>query len=62
VNNAQIALAWVLQQPGITAPIIGATKLHYLDDAIAALQIKLDAEELKWLAEPYQPRNVLANL
>ncbi|HEV3333404.1 MAG TPA: aldo/keto reductase [Bryobacteraceae bacterium] len=35
VNNAQVALAWVLQQPGITAPIVGATKLQYLDDAIA---------------------------
>ena len=62
VNNAQVALAWVLHQPGITAPIIGATKLHYLDDAIAALSLKLDAEELKFLAEPYQPRGMLANL
>jgi len=62
VNNAQVALAWVLHQPGITAPIIGATKLHYLDDAIAALSLKLDAEELKSLAEPYQPRGMLANL
>lgn len=62
VNNAQIALAWVLQQPGVTAPIIGATKLSYLDDAIAALQIRLDADELKSLAEPYRARNVLANL
>ncbi len=62
VNNAQIALAWVLQQPGITAPIVGATKLPYLDDAMAALKIKLDAEELKALAEPYQPRGMLANL
>jgi aryl-alcohol dehydrogenase (NADP+) len=62
VNNAQVALAWVLQQPGITAPIIGATKLQYLDDAVAALSLKLDADELKHLAEPYQPRGVLANL
>lgn len=62
VNNAQIALAWVLHQPGITAPIIGATKLHYLDDAMAALSLKLDADELKFLAEPYQPRGMLANL
>ena len=62
VHNAQIALAWVLQQPGITAPVIGATRLHYLDEAVAALAIKLDAGELKSLAEPYQPRNVLANL
>jgi len=62
VNNAQVALAWVLHQPGITAPIIGATKLHYLDDAVAALSLKLDAEELKFLAEPYQPRGMLANV
>ena len=62
VNNAQVALAWVLQQPGITAPIIGATKLNYLDDAIAALSLKLDEAELKSLTEPYQPRGVLANL
>ena len=62
VNNAQVALAWVLQQPGITAPIIGATKLHYLDDAVAALKLKLDDAELKLLAEPYRPRGVLANV
>ncbi len=47
VNNAQIALAWVLQQPGVTAPIIGASKMHQLDDAMAALSIKLDESELK---------------
>jgi aryl-alcohol dehydrogenase (NADP+) len=62
VSNAQVALAWVLQQPAVTAPIIGATKLHYLDEAVGALRIKLDDAELKSLAEPYQPRNVLANL
>ncbi|MBZ5580220.1 MAG: aldo/keto reductase [Acidobacteriia bacterium] len=62
VHNAQVALAWVLHQPGITAPIIGATKLSYLDDAVAALSLKLDEAELKSLAEPYQPRGMLANL
>jgi aryl-alcohol dehydrogenase (NADP+) len=62
VSNAQVALAWVLQQPGITAPIIGATKLHHIDDAVAALALRLDSDELKSLAEPYRPRNVLANL
>ena len=62
VRNAQVALAWVLQQPGITAPIVGATKLNYLDDAVAALGLKLDEAELKALAEPYQPRGMLANL
>ena len=55
IPNAQVALAWVLQQPGVTAPIIGASKMKHLDDAIAALDVKLDAAELKALAEPYQP-------
>jgi aryl-alcohol dehydrogenase (NADP+) len=51
-----------MQQPGITAPIIGATKMHHLDDAVAAMKLKLDEAELKALAEPYQPRGMLANL
>jgi aryl-alcohol dehydrogenase (NADP+) len=59
--NAQIALAWLLHQPGVTAPIIGATKMPHLDDAVAALEVKLDAEELKALAEPYQPHRVLGH-
>jgi aryl-alcohol dehydrogenase (NADP+) len=61
VPNAQVALAWVLQQPGITAPIIGAGKMSHLDDAVAALDIKLDDGELKALAEPYQPHPVLGH-
>ena len=61
VNNAQIALAWVLQQPGVTATIIGASKMHQLDDAIAALGIKLDASELELLTEHYKPRPIMAH-
>lgn len=61
VSNAQVALAWVLQQPGITAPIIGASKMHHLDDAVAALTLKLDDNEMKALAEPYQPHRVLGH-
>jgi 1-deoxyxylulose-5-phosphate synthase len=61
VNNAQIALAWVLRQPGVTAPIIGASKMYQLDDAIAALSIKLDESELKSLTEPYRPRAIMAH-
>jgi aryl-alcohol dehydrogenase (NADP+) len=59
--NAQVALAWLLAQPGVTAPIIGASKLEHLDDAIAALDIKLDDAELKSLAEPYSPHPVLGH-
>ncbi len=58
VPNAQAALAWVLHQPGVTAPIIGATKMHHLDDAVAALSLKLDTAEIQALSEPYQPHPV----
>jgi aryl-alcohol dehydrogenase-like predicted oxidoreductase len=59
VPNAQIALAWLLAQPGVTAPIIGASKLSHLEDAFAALAITLDEEELKALSAPYRPHPVL---
>ncbi len=61
VPNAQVALAWLLHQPGVTAPIVGASKMHHLDDAVAALALKLDAAELKALAEPYQPHRILGH-
>jgi 1-deoxyxylulose-5-phosphate synthase len=59
--NAQVALAWLLHQPGVTAPIVGASKMEHLEDAVAALSVKLDAQELKALAEPYQPHPVLGH-
>jgi aryl-alcohol dehydrogenase (NADP+) len=61
VPNAQIALAWVLAQPGITAPIVGASKMSHMDDALAALAIKLDADELKSLAQPYEPHAIIGH-
>ena len=61
VNNVQVALAWILQQPGLTAPIIGATKEHHLDDAVKALELKLEPEELKALEEPYRPHPILGH-
>src|SRR5215510_345865 len=61
-NNAQVALAWVLHQPGITSPIIGASKPGHLEDAMKALTVKLDADELKYLSDLYKPRTVLANV
>jgi aryl-alcohol dehydrogenase (NADP+) len=61
IPNAQVALAWVLQQPGITAPIVGASRMSHLDDAVAALNVKLDTSELQALAEPYQPHRVLGH-
>jgi aryl-alcohol dehydrogenase-like predicted oxidoreductase len=59
VPRAQVALAWVLQKPVITAPIVGATKLGQLDDAIAALAVKLTPEEIKTLEAPYVPHAVV---
>jgi aryl-alcohol dehydrogenase (NADP+) len=61
VPSAQIALAWLLAQPAVTAPIVGASKMNHLDDAVKALDIRLDAEELAALAEPYQPHPVLGH-
>jgi len=61
VSNAQVALAWVLHQPGITSPIIGASKLHQLDELVAAMDLKLDAEELKRLSELYQPHAIIGH-
>jgi aryl-alcohol dehydrogenase-like predicted oxidoreductase len=61
VPNAQVALAWVLQQPGITAPIIGASKMRHLEDAVAALTLKLDEAELTALAGAYRPHPVLGH-
>jgi aryl-alcohol dehydrogenase (NADP+) len=61
VSSAQVALAWLLQKPGVTAPIIGASKMHHLDEALAALEIKLSADELKQLEEPYRPHPVLGH-
>ncbi|MBI5296167.1 MAG: aldo/keto reductase [Chloroflexi bacterium] len=61
VNGSQVALAWLLNKPHITSPIIGATKMAHLDQAIAALEIKLDEAEVKRLEEPYQPHPVLGH-
>lgn len=62
IPNAQVALAWLLQQPGVTAPIVGASKMRHLEDAVASLSVKLDELELKALAEPYQPHVVLGHV
>ena len=56
VGPAQIALAWILAKPGVTAPIIGSSKMNHLDEAVAALDIDLSEEEMSYLEAPYQPR------
>jgi 1-deoxyxylulose-5-phosphate synthase len=58
VSQAQIALAWLLSKPVVTAPIIGATRPQHLDDALAALSLQLSAEEIHKLEEPYVPHEI----
>ena len=58
VTNAQVALAWVLGQPGVTSPIIGASKMNHLEEAAGALNLRLNEDEMKALAEIYQPHSI----
>jgi aryl-alcohol dehydrogenase (NADP+) len=61
VTPTQVALAWLLAQPGVTAPIIGATKPEHLDQASAAADIVLEAEDRRYLEELYTPHPVLGH-
>ncbi|MGQ5667967.1 aldo/keto reductase, partial [Streptomyces sp. ECR2.10] len=58
VPRARVALAWVASRPGVTAPIVGATKPHHIEDAIAALDLHLTEEEIAELEEPYTARGI----
>src|SRR6478735_6419541 len=58
VPAAQVALAWLLHKPGVTAPIVGATKPEHVDDAVAAVEVALTADEIVRLEEPYVPHAV----
>jgi 1-deoxyxylulose-5-phosphate synthase len=60
VTMAQVALAWHFSKPEVTAPIVGATKLHHLDDALGALDIELTNEEIERLERAYTPRPATA--
>ena len=62
VAPAQLALAWLLHKPGVTAPIVGATKPGHLEDALAAEELTLTADEVRRLEEPYLPHPVLGHL
>ncbi|HZS84472.1 MAG TPA: aldo/keto reductase [Stellaceae bacterium] len=59
VKPAQVALAWLLRQPGLAAPVIGATRLEQIDDATAAVALQLTAEEAESLESPYRPRPIM---
>jgi aryl-alcohol dehydrogenase-like predicted oxidoreductase len=59
VPRARIALAWLAHKPAVTAPIVGASSMHHLDDAVAALSLKLTPDEIAALEEPYLPHPVV---
>lgn len=61
VPRAQVALAWLLNKPPVVAPIVGATKISHLEDAVAALQVHLSQEEMNHLEEPYQPHRIVGH-
>jgi aryl-alcohol dehydrogenase (NADP+) len=58
ISPAQVALAWLLRNPMVTSPIVGVTKPSHLADAIAAVDIELDADEVAYVEEPYVPHSV----
>jgi aryl-alcohol dehydrogenase-like predicted oxidoreductase len=58
VAPAQVALAWLLHKRGVTAPIVGATKLEHLEDALAAVELSLSEDEVTRLEEPYVPHAI----
>jgi len=62
VPPAQVALAWLLRNPVVAAPIVGTTKPHHLDDAVAAVDLQLSAEEVERLEEPYTPHAIAGHL
>ena len=62
VKKAQIALAWLWTKKPVVAPIIGATKLSHIDDALGALEVKLSDEEIKYLEEAYIPHPIMGQI
>lgn len=60
-SMAQIALAWLLHKPGVTSPIIGATKMHHLEESVGALDVNLSDEDMDYLEEPYQPKPIMGH-
>jgi len=61
VPPAQVALAWLLHRPGVTAPIVGTTKASHVDDALAAVKLELTEEEIRRMEDRYVPHSVLGH-
>jgi len=62
VSMAQVSMAWVMSKPGVTAPIVGTTKMDNLKDIIGSLDVKLTEEEIKYLEEPYIPQAIVGHV
>jgi aryl-alcohol dehydrogenase (NADP+) len=62
IPRAQVAMAWILGRPGITAPIVGVTKPSHLDDAVAALSVELTKQETEQLEKPYVPHRIAGHI
>ena len=60
-SNAKIAYAWLLHQPGLAAPIVGASKIAHIEEAVAATQVKLSEDEVERLGSSYKPHTVLGH-
>jgi aryl-alcohol dehydrogenase-like predicted oxidoreductase len=58
VSPSEVALAWLLQRPGVAAPIVGATKIEHLESAVRSLDVVLSEEQIRAVEEPYQPHAV----
>ena len=58
VSAAQVALAWLMAQPGVTSPIVGVTKPEHLSDAVAAVDLELTTDEIEQLSAGYEPRGI----
>jgi aryl-alcohol dehydrogenase-like predicted oxidoreductase len=61
LSNAQIALAWLLHRPGVSAPVVGASKMYQLEEAVAAIDVQLSEAEIATLEDPYEPHLVLGH-
>ncbi len=61
VTPAQVALAWLLRQPAVAAPIVGASKIEHLEEAAAAVDLELDDASCTYLEQPYRPHPVLGH-
>jgi aryl-alcohol dehydrogenase (NADP+) len=59
ISRAQVALAWILQKPGVTSPVVGTTSVAHIEDLIAGMKVTLEAEDIARVETPYRPKGIL---